>query len=616
MTTKSPDFNEQQKEVIKHNEGPCLVTAVAGAGKTTAIVHRISRLIKEERTTSDKILATTFTRKAAGEMNERLKSLWIDPSEMSVSTFHSICFNILREERGNLDVDASGNKTKGLLKTILGYQHLNWNEPYDNVAKFIVDSKNSLLGPLDVTPSEIKLKQAYELFEIKRKQLGFLTFDDMLIETYRLFMDEPEVLERWQKRYKYVIVDEFQDTNTAQYELMKLLAYPENNIMVVGDDDQSIYSWRGAIPEYMINFNDEFGGNVIRMETNYRCPAIIANIANPLIKNNKKRLEKTLVTNRKDMGVVEVIESLDFDEEARSVVHYVKKLPTFEVDNLKQIAILYRTNAQSRALEEVFSNEDIPYELVGGFNFYERKEIKDLLLYLIAAYDIDLRGDEAFQKIINVPFRFIGKSFFDNLRSYQEKMKVGFEEALREISLTKQQQIQIGNFLDIIDQLRYKNGKNPHDLLTFVINKIGYFEYLKRHEGEGDSENNRISNIKELLRAAEKFDTTEKFIHYIENIRNKRNQNTTKNKIILSTIHRAKGLEWDDVIVIGCNDLVLPYGNSLFDETQIEEERRLAYVAITRPKERIALSYVKQASAFDDSKFLIPSKFLFEMGIL
>jgi DNA helicase II / ATP-dependent DNA helicase PcrA len=614
--SQTPNFNTQQIEVIMHNEGPCVAVAVAGAGKTTSVVHRIERLIKQERAKASEILATTFTKKAATEMNERLKSLWIDPADMEVSTFHSICYGILREEVGNLDVDASGNKTKALLKMVLGYQNLNWNVPYDDISKFITDCKNDLQTPADIEPEDIRYKQAYELFELKRKQQGFMTFDDMLVETYKLFMDVPEILERWQERIKYVIVDEFQDTNTAQYELMKLLAYPENNIMVVGDDDQSIYSWRGAVPDYMINFQNEFGGKIVRMETNYRCPKIISHIANPLIKNNTKRLDKTLITHRDDMGIVEVIESLDFNEEAENVLNYIKKLPTFEVNNLKQIAVLYRTNAQSRALEETFSEENIPYELVGGFSFYDRKEIKDLLFYLTAAYDIDMQGDETFLKIINVPFRFLGKAFFDGLKSYQQKMKVGVEEALREMSMTKQQQKQIDGLLEIIDQLRYKQGKNPHDLLNYVIGKIDYINYLKRHEGEGDSENNRVSNIKELVRSAERFKTAEKFIQHIEHIKNKKPEPGIKNKITLSSIHRAKGLEWDDVIVIGCNDLILPHGNSLFDEVQIEEERRLAYVAVTRPKERLALSYARQASAIDDSKFLIPSKFLFEMNIL
>lgn len=599
-----------------HNDGPCVAVAVAGAGKTTSVVHRIERLIKQERAKASEILATTFTKKAAGEMNERLKALWIDPSDMQVSTFHSICFQILREERGTLDVDASGNKTKALLKIVLGYQNLNWNVPYDDISKFITDCKNELKTPMDIEPSDIRYKQAYELFEIKRKQQGFMTFDDMLIEVFNLFMEDGDVLQRWQERFKYVIVDEFQDTNTAQYELMKLLAYPENNIMVVGDDDQSIYSWRGAVPDYMINFQNEFGGKIIRMETNYRCPRIISSISNPLIKNNKKRLDKTLVTNRNDMGIVEVLESEDFNEEAVSVLNYIKKLPTFEVNNLKQISILFRTNAQSRALEEILSDEGIPYELSGGFSFYDRKEIKDLLYYLVAAYDINLQGDETFLKILNVPFRFLGKAFFDGLKSYQQKMKVGVEQALREMSMTKQQQTQIDGLLEIIDQLRYKLGKNPHELLNYIIGKIDYINYLKRHEGEGDSENNRVSNIKELIRSAERFKTAEKFIQYIEEIKNKKPETGIKNKISLSSIHRAKGLEWDDVIVIGCNDLILPHANSLLNEVLIEEERRLAYVAVTRPKERLALSYVRHASSLDNTKLLLPSKFLIEMGIL
>lgn len=615
---KPPAFNEQQVEVINHGDGPCLVIAVAGAGKTTAVVHRIRRLIKEDNVRPEHILAVTFTKKAADEMNERLKKLYVDTDLMQVSTFHSICYKILKEEVPNLpELDATGSKSSGLLTFVLGYQNLNWqNANLAEVDSFISSCKNELKEPKDAKEN-FQFSQAYELFEKFKKKKKFITFDDLLIMTYNLFMKEPKILKRWQRRFKYVIVDEFQDTNTAQYELMRLLAIPENNLMVVGDDDQSIYSWRGAVPDYMLNFEKEFGATVIRMEKNYRCPAFIGRIANPLIATNVKRLSKTLETQKKDKGDLQLFDSFDFDEEADTVIEYVRTLPEFiNGKQLSEISVLYRTNAQSRALEDAFISANIPYEVVGGGNFYDRKEIKDILMYFYAALNIDDRGDEGFQRIINIPFRYLGRTFIMELNEYCEKQKLSFGEALRDMPMTRNQSKQVGDLLRVIDTIKNKQKMEPSLLISNVVQAIGYEAYIKRFEGEGDIENSRMGNVKELIRASGKFKTIKEYINHIEKLKAKRSKKKgPKNKVILSTIHRAKGLEWENVILVGLNELILPHGRNIDDADGLEEERRLAYVAITRTKNRLVMSKVSVASVMGGPKDLLPSRFIDEMQL-
>ena len=616
-------FNLQQREVINFNEGSLVTIAVAGSGKTTAVVHRIDRLLKEEIVSHKNILATTFTKKAAGEMNERLKILGNDIEEIQVSTFHSLCYKVIREELNirkiKYDLDATGSKGISLLKFVLGYQNMDWKSAnLSEVESFISNCKNSLIRPFEVNilESGMLLKQAYTLFEKFKEERGFLTFDDLPIRCWEIFNEHKEVLEKWQKKFKYVIVDEFQDSNKANVEIMKMIAYPENNIMVVGDDDQSIYGFRGAVPDYMINFESTFNSKVIRMEQNYRCPKVIQSISNSLIKNNKKRLAKILSMEKDLEGSVKLIKSFDFDEEADRVLEYIKTLECFENKNYKEIIVLYRTNAQSRAIEDKFIIEGIPYELVGGFSFYNRKEIKDILHYFYAALDYQCKSDEGYERIINVPFRFLGKVFIDSLNSFRKANKSSFDKAIREIQTTPSQYRSVNDLLDTIEYIRNNKDINAQDLITTVVEKIKFYDYLNKQEGDADGESNRTSNVKELIRAASKFKNITLFLEYIDMINTKKKKKEPKNKVILSTIHRAKGLEFNNVIVIGCNELIIPHHRSLNDINSLEEERRLMYVAVTRTKVNLCLSYIENANVAGGSRALLPSRFLYEMGLL
>lgn len=618
----SPTFNEAQKEVINHNLGSCLVIAVAGAGKTTAVIHRIKRMIDENVAKNNEILATTFTKKAANEMNSRLKRLDIDIEEMQVSTFHSICYSIIRDELPFLpgskkyELDSAGSKEMGLIKLVLGYQNMNWKDAnISDVQFFISNCKNGLIKPNQAKHEfDIRFVQAYQLFERFRENQGFITFDDMLIKAWEILKNNPHILRKYQTRYKFVIVDEFQDTNTAQYEIMEMLSLPENNLMVVGDDDQSIYSWRGAVPDYMLDFQKKHNSKAIRMEKNYRCPKIIQEISNPLISINIKRLDKTLRAEKNMQGSLTHIKSYDFDEEALMVFNHIRSLNDFSNKRYNEIAILYRTNAQSRAIEDLFIEKEIPYEVVGGVNFYKRKEIKDILSYFYAALNIDNKADEGFERIINVPFRYLGKSFFADIRKFQERMKYSFESALRECPMDNRTEKAVDNFLRIIDEIRKRKEENPSHLIGWLVNEIDYIQYLEKSDGGDSTESNRVSNVKELIRASGKHKTITKYINYIHKLSSKKKK-TDKNKIILSTIHRAKGLEWNNVFVIGCNELIFPHSRSITDD-QLEEERRLAYVAVTRPKEKLFLSSVELASVQGGIRELAPSRFLLEMGIL
>lgn len=621
IVKQKKQFNEQQQEVINHDHGACVVVAVAGAGKTTAVVERINRMLRNGIAKPEQILATTFTKKAAGEMNERLKALGVDIEEMQVSTFHSICYKILLEElrkvKAKYELDATGSKSKTLLKYVLGYQCMDWKEAkISEVESFIANCKNSLIRPfeVDIQTNGFLIKQAYELYEKHREERQFLTFDDMLIRCWEIFIEHPEILQQWQSRFKFVIVDEFQDTNKAQYEIMKMLAFPENNIMVVGDDDQSIYSWRGAVPEYMINFEQNFNARVIRMEKNYRCPQVVGRLANPLISNNIKRLQKVLFAQKQKDGSLNIINSYDFDEEAARVVEYMKSLPEFEEKQYGKMAVLYRTNAQSRAIEDCLIMENIPYELVGGMNFYQRKEIKDILHYFYAAFDSQGRTDDGFERIINVPFRYLGKQFMENLDAFRKRTGCNFEQGLRDMPTTPAQQRSLDELFGVIDGIRRKREESPQTLIAWVVDTIKYYDYLAKQEGESDEESSRSSNIKELIRASGKFSTVEKFIDYIDMLNTKKKKKEPKNKVILSTIHRSKGLEWDNVIMIGVNEMILPHGRNM-DPISIEEERRLAYVGVTRAKERLLLSFVQSATVMGGQRELSPSRFLAEMQL-
>lgn len=615
-------FNEEQQKIIDFNDGACLAAAVAGAGKTTAVVHRINRMIKQNICEPSQILATTFTKKAATEMNERLEKLGNDIEEMQVSTFHSICYKVIREELNlrkiKYELDATGSKGKSLIKYILGYQVMDWKDAnLSEVESFISNCKNSLIRPneVDIMKSGILLKQAYEKFELLKEERGFLTFDDLPIKTWEIFKEHNDILKKWRNKFKYVIIDEFQDSNKANFELMRMLSYPENNIMVVGDDDQSIYSWRGAVPEYMINFKDTFDATIIKMEKNYRCPIIIEKIANPLISNNEKRLEKSLSVQKKLDGNLNIISSFDFDDEAERVLEYIKKLPNFNDEKYKEIAILYRTNAQSRALEDKLILEGIPYELVGGFNFYKRKEIKDILHYFYAALNYNDKSDEGFERIINVPFRYLGKEYLSNIEKYRKENKCSFEKAVQKVKTASNQNNSINNFLDVIYYIRNNKNIEPQNLISNLVNRIGYYEYLNKNEGDSDDESNKSSNVKELIRASSKFKNIIKFLDYIEKLNVKKTKGKPKNKIILSTIHKAKGLEWNNVIIVGMNEMILPHSKNCTGD-KLEEERRLAYVAVTRSAERLLLSYVQVASVNGGMRELKPSRFLNEMKLL
>lgn len=619
---KKPEFNDQQQSVIDHNFGSCIVCAVAGSGKTTAVVHRISRMINDGIAKPSEILATTFTKKAATEMNDRLKKLGVNIDEIQVSTFHSICYKIVRDayeyihhKKFDLELDATGSKAKMLLKFVLGYQVLDWkNANISEVESFISNCKNALIHPyeVDLNSTDMLMKQTYELFEKYKKERKFITFDDLLMMAYDILSKDKKILSKWQSKFKFVIVDEFQDTNKAQFEIMRLLAMPENNIMVVGDDDQSIYSWRGAIPAYMLNFQDIFDAEIIRMEKNYRCPEKIGALANPLIKNNVNRLQKHLTTQKPLVGDVTIIKSFDFDEEAIRVLEYIRQLKEFNKEQYNKIAILYRTNAQSRALEDIFIENNIPYEVVGGMNFYDRKEIKDIIHYFYAAL-VEGKSNEGFERIINVPFRYLGRKFINDLELYKSKMKLNLEAALKDMPMTKNQERSINSLLNVIETIRERKNEKPQDLINWLVEEIDYYNYIEKTEGSEDTENNRISNIKEFARAANKFKTINLFLDYIESLKSKKKKKGS-NKIILSTIHRSKGLEWENVIVVGVNELILPHGRNL-DGDNIEEERRLAYVAITRAKERLLLSYVETAAVMGGIRDLKPSRFLLEMKL-
>lgn len=618
---RKPKFSPEQMQIINFKDGPLLVNAVAGSGKTTTLTYRIKKLI-ENGVEPQSILAMTFTKKAATEMNNRLKKLGIDTNEMQVTTIHSTCYRILRREgkgipqsNAEFEIDSSGSKEKKLIKYILGYQVMNWKKAdLGEVRSYIANCKNSLIRPFEAKhPTDPRFVEAYRIFEKMREERGFITFDDMLIKCWELLENYRDILSKYQQKWKYVLIDETQDSNLAQITITEMLAAPEYNYMIVGDTSQSIYSFRGALPEYMLNFKERFpNATVIFMNKNYRCQKQMIDVVNLLLPYNKKRFDILLEDTQGDNGVIEVNKCIDSDDEAVQVKNQIKQLLEDGTEP-KEIAILYRINALSRAIEDQLIHEGIPYEIVGGMNFYNRREVKDILAYVKAALE---NSGEHLKRIINVPFRYLGKVFLDNLETFAIRNKCSYEEALRQIPAKSNQQRSITDFLSVIDYIRENNEKSkPHELLQTIVDRIDYINFLKKEEGENEEENSRIGNVRELINAASKYSSIKEFLNYIELLQKKRKKNEeVPNKVVLSTIHRAKGLEWENVFIVGLNEDIIPHAKAKeidFETGEIifEEERRLCYVGITRAKKRAFLSYVLSSQG----KVLSPSIFLYEM---
>lgn len=630
-------LNEQQKKGVFTTEGPVLILAGAGSGKTRVITHRIAYLIEEKQVNPWNIMAITFTNKAAGEMRERIDDLVGFGSEsIWVSTFHSSCVRMLRRYIDRIGYDTNftiydSDDQKTLMKDICKKLNIDTKQVKERaILSVISTAKNEMISPEQYLKQvagnygQKRLAEAYKEYEEQLKKNNALDFDDLLVLTVKLFDECPDVLEQYQERFKYIMVDEYQDTNTVQFKFISKLAAKYRNLCVVGDDDQSIYKFRGANIANILDFEKVFEeATVIKLEQNYRSKGNILEAANEVIKNNRTRKAKALWTDKEEGDLISFVQYENNYAEAEGIAKDIKKNVSEGIFKYNEMACLYRTNAQSRALEEKLIAENIPYKLFGGVNFYQRKEIKDLLAYLKTVDNG--RDDVAVKRIINIPKRGIGLTSIDKIQSYADEKGISFFDALMEVDYIQgvsRAASKIKEFTNFIRVLRSKLGEFPlTEVLDDIITGTGYVEELKA-EGT-DEAKGRIENIDELIsklteyEKGEEMPTLSGFLEEVALVADIDSLENGNDYVVLMTVHSAKGLEFPKVYLPGMEDGLFPSYMCITsdDPTDVEEERRLCYVAITRAMESLTISCAKARMLRGEMQYNKMSRFVKEIPI-
>ena len=628
-------LNEQQKKGVCATEGPVLLLAGAGSGKTRVLTHRIAYLIDELGVNAWNIMAITFTNKAAGEMKERVENLvGIGSDSIWITTFHSSCVRILRRYADRLGYDNNftiydTDDQKSVMKEICKRLQIDTKTLKERtILAAISSAKDELISPEEYELSTMgdyrkqKIAMAYREYQASLKKSNAMDFDDLIMKTVELFKADREVLGSYQRRFKYIMVDEYQDTNTAQFELIRLLADDHHNLCVVGDDDQSIYKFRGANIRNILDFESVYPeAEVIRLEQNYRSTQNVLDAANAVIRNNKGRKSKTLWT---DKGEGSRIHFRQFDnayEEAEFIAGDVARKKREAIVDYGDCAVLYRTNAQARLLEEQFIGSGIPYDVVGGTNFYARREIKDLLAYLKT---IDNgRDDLAVKRIINIPKRGIGASTIAKVQDYADLHEISCYDALRqadEIAELGRSAVKLKPFVNMIQGFRSKlEYYGLEDLIKDIIETTGYVQELEAADEE-DAQN-RIENIDELISKIVSFEETHdqptlgEFLEEVALVADIDHVENGSNRVLLMTLHSAKGLEFPHVYLAGMEDGIFPSYMTIAsdDPDEIEEERRLAYVGITRAKDDLTLTYARMRMVRGETQMNAVSRFVKEI---
>ncbi|MBR4084382.1 MAG: UvrD-helicase domain-containing protein [Lachnospiraceae bacterium] len=630
-------LNREQKEAVLTVEGPLLLLAGAGSGKTRVLTHRIAYMIDEMGVNPWHILAITFTNKAANEMRERVDNLvGFGSEQIWVSTFHSTCVKILRRHIDRLGFDNGftiydTDDQKTVIKEICKRFQIDTKQLKERaIMSAISSAKDELISPLEYEINAFgdftkkKIASVYKEYQTILKRSNALDFDDLIMKTVELFKACPDVLYNYQERFKYIMVDEYQDTNTAQFELIRLLADRHHNLCVVGDDDQSIYKFRGANIRNILDYEKVYPeARVIKLEQNYRSTGNILNAANQVIKNNKGRKAKSLWT-EKDAGAK--VHYRQFDngyEEAEFVAEDIARKVRKGECGYGDCAILYRTNAQSRIMEERFVLEGMPYNIVGGVNFYARQEIKDILAYLKT---IDNgRDDLAVKRIINVPKRGVGNATLDKVQEYADMRNISFYDALRE----KDQIVSLGKaaaklepFVSMMQTFRSKaQYYGIQDMIEDVLEVIDYKGYLNSLNEEDEKTEDRLRNIDEFISKAAIYEQTHDeisltdFLSEIALVSDVDSMEDADERVRLMTIHSAKGLEFTQVYLVGMEDGLFPSYMTIVsdDPTDMEEERRLAYVGITRAMEDLTLTYAKARMVRGETQYNPVSRFVREI---
>lgn len=626
-------LNDRQREAVLYGEGPLLILAGAGSGKTRVLTHRIAYLIKERGVFPGNILAITFTNKAANEMKERIDHL-LDGNidELWMGTFHSACVRILRRNIDRIGYDRAfsiydRDDQITLVKECIKDLNLNKDMFKERSILSVIGSLKDRMVDPDTYINEHyneyyyrNVGEVYALYEKKLKANNALDFDDLILKTIELFNKDGDVLDYYQRKFKYVFVDEFQDTNKSQYELVRLITGRYKNICVVGDPDQSIYKFRGADISNILNFEKDFeDATTILLEQNYRSTKNILEVANQVIKNNYGRKEKDLWTDNEKGDRVVVESLLDEREEANFVANKIEQL-LVEGYKPKDFAILYRTNAQSRTFEEVFMRRQIPYKIVGGLRFYDRKEIKDIVAYLNLIQNP--ADDLSLKRIVNVPKRGIGNATLEKVEAYANQKGESIYKALLELdeipNLSTRAKNNLKSFLDMINSfMAMSEVMGLREFLEEVINKTGYVKELEQEDSIESQ--TRLDNIREFLSVAVDFEvnnpngTLEDFLANISLLSDVDKTEDVDNAVTLLTVHSAKGLEFPVVFIVGMEEGLFPISRALDDEEELEEERRLCYVAITRAERLLFITHAKLRTIYGNINYTLPSRFLDEM---
>jgi DNA helicase-2/ATP-dependent DNA helicase PcrA len=626
MSDLMAGLNPMQQLAVKHDTGPLLLLAGAGSGKTRALTHRIAWLIEKYRVPPWQILAVTFTNKAAGEMRERLKALLKEADGLWVSTFHASCVRILRREIELLGFSRNftiydDQDQERLLKTLLQELGIDPKKSKPrSIATAIDRAKNKGLWPDQLDDGDERpdsVARIYALYQERLQRANALDFGDLLMQTVRLFEEHPDILEKYRQRFHYILVDEFQDTNQIQYRLIYLLASGHGNLCVVGDDDQSIYRWRGAEVGNILNFERDYPGcETIRLEQNYRSTRTILDAAGAVVAHNRGRKEKKLWTEN-DVGDGVTIETLPDDyEEGRYLAGEISRLKR-SGRRLRDIAVFYRTNAQSRVIEEALRNERIPYVMFGGLKFYSRMEVKDVLAYLRLI--CNPADSVSARRIINVPARGIGAVTVEKIAAFEGDAG-GFlpacRTALERGALKGQAAAKVAAFVELIDGFSAQLATIGYPQLTAeLIEQTGYGPQLRSERTE--EARNRLDNLEQLLAGMEEHSgregTLEEYLEEVALITDLDSFDQSLDRVTLMTLHAAKGLEFPVVFIAGMEDGLFPHRRSLDGAEELEEERRLCYVGMTRAMEKLTLSHARRRRIFGDYQFNPPSPFLAEI---
>lgn len=629
-------LNKKQLEAVTHFTGPMVIIAGAGSGKTRALTHRVAYLIQKHGIAPWNILAVTFTNKAASEMKTRIKNLiGIDDkqtgfsAEPTVGTFHSICVRILRKHIHLLDYDSNftiydANDQQVLMKRVMEELHIDSKKINPKaLLSHVSNAKNELIDYEEYSAMASnyfteRVAEVFKPYQDALKKNNALDFDDLIMKTVELFLKHPEILDEYQEKWKFICVDEYQDTNQSQYKLINLLAEKYRNICVIGDSDQSIYSWRGADIRNILDFEKDYKDTkTVKLEQNYRSTQVILDAAHQIIIKNKKRREKKLWTDREDSENIKVIATNSERHEGETIAESIRDACSgYEAPPYNEFVVLYRTNAQSRVIEEIFLRYGIPYKIIGGIKFYARKEIKDIIAYLRIIQNP--HDTVSLLRIVNTPTRKIGTKTIDVIQTYANLHGFSIYEAMQYAkdidNLNDGKVLGIQKFLNIIEQLQDINTKYPaSEIIKQVFELTGYQDFVQDGSVEGEA---RYENILELMSVSAKYDELEPktslaiFLEEIALIADIDKMDDKENSVTLMTVHSAKGLEFNTVFIAGLEEGIFPHSRSMLEPEQLEEERRLMYVAVTRAKDDLYLLYARNRMLYGEAQYNPPSQFI------